>query len=181
MVVKKSTKIGGVAAALLLTVGTVATLTNNPTPKPPPKVEAATASKQAERLSLLPPGQPTCVYLDIAAINLHRIACPGGSPEIDAGQVAMLMWIKDARYFAAHRTTYGASFNKVPSLKVGDIITVRDTRVTSYRVAEVITIRTVDIYGEIAKPEWGPTKPVALQTSHPLGPDYRYLVVAKQI
>jgi hypothetical protein len=69
-------------------------------------------------------------------------------------------------------------FGGVPSLQIGDIISVRDDHIVQYKVVEVITILVAEIYKHLADGDWGPYKPLALQTSHPLGTAYRYLVVA---
>lgn len=153
---------------------------------------AAESGSTAERLGnarqvtdTLP---PPSLRVSIPSIGFDRDAVLGGLPELNAGQLVVFTKEANPRYselwrlmplcpwpvmdgcrvwVAAHRTTYGAVFNRLPEVQVGDSLMLGN-------VAARVVYREVcpaDCFGYSFQPY-----PIILQTSMPNG---RLIVYAK--
>lgn len=84
--------------------------------------------------------------ISIPAIGLDRGIVTGCQPQIDAGNVVLatgcgysdIGWPGQGTvWLAAHRTTHGSTFNGIPSLVAGDIVTVTHAgQPTSFQVVD---------------------------------------------
>ena len=103
----------------------------------------------------------------VPATGLRVPIIRGGQAEIDAGHVVDVTgWCGGGtRHIAGHRSTHGSVFASLPSLDVGDEITIyEDATAKVYRLDSVT--RSRDCTGV-----WGD---VVLQTSHPDGGAYLF-------
>lgn len=88
--------------------------------------------------------------ISIPTLGLDRAIVTGCQPQIDAGNVVLatgcgysdIGWPGEGTvWLAAHRTTHGSTFNGIPSLAAGDIVTVTHAgRSTSYQVVDARTV-----------------------------------------
>ena len=75
-----------------------------------------------------------CARLDVNSINLHENVVKGGQAQIDAGHVVDVDGLEGV-WLAGHRTTHGAVFNDIPSLRIGDEVCVYSH---CYHVTQII-------------------------------------------
>lgn len=104
-----------------------------------------------------------CDELAVPSLGLTRCVVDGEQPEIDAGHVVRVSYLSSSsvHWLAGHRTSHGATFSSLTSLRIGASVRYRDQTyiVTDYRLVDRYDPETVGSWMSSDQPS------VVLQTS----------------
>lgn len=159
---------------------TAASTAAAPTSSATPASTAASSTTATSATTASQAPIPAGNRLRIPAIGMDREVVTGGQPEIDAGNVVLCTncgrsvgWPGSGQtvWIAAHRSSHGASFAKVPDLSVGDVI-----EVVHDGISRSYTVTGSQAVDRLHPPAGAISGPLVLQTS--LGGDQVLLVYA---